>query len=543
MRNSIFNVPPPVNEPVMSYAPGSPERAGIKAELARQVAAEPIKIPLVIGGKEIFDGPKGYVRMPHDHAHVLAEYTIAGSLELKAAIEAALEAKEKWYALPWAHRAAIFLKAADLVAGPYRHKMNAATMLGQSKTIFQAEIDSACELADFLRFNVYFAQEIMKNQPLSSPTVWNRVEHRPLNGFVLAISPFNFTAIGGNLPSAPAIVGNTVVWKPSSTAVLSNYLFYQIMQEAGLPDGVINFVPSKGTDVSEVCLKDPRMAGFHFTGSTEVFSGAWKTVGENIAAYKNYPRLVGETGGKDFMFAHPSANVRQFVVGAIRAAFEFQGQKCSACSRAYIPESMWPVAREMFLAETAKIKVGDVRDFRNFMGAVIDENAFKSITGYIDYAKSANDAEVLCGGYDGSRGYFVQPTIILTKNHDFKTMKEEIFGPVLTIYVYPDADFEKALDICRTGSDYALTGAIFAKDRNALAHMEDKLVDAAGNFYINDKCTGAVVGQQPFGGGGASGTNDKAGSMLNMLRWCSARLIKETFVTPEAVEYPFMGAE
>ena len=543
MRNSIFNVPPPVNEPIMSYAPKTPEKAAIKAELARQSAQPPVKIPVVIGGVEFFDGPKGYCRMPHNHAHVLAEYTIASSEQLKQAVDSAMKAREKWAELPWSHRAAIFLKAADLVAGPYRHKMNAATMLCQSKTIFQAEIDSACELADFLRFNVYFAQEIYKIQPQSAPTIWNRLEHRPLSGFVLAISPFNFTAIGGNLPTAPAIMGNVALWKPSSAAVYSNYVFYEILREAGLPDGVINFIPSKGVDVSEVVLKDSRLAGFHFTGSTEVFSGTWKTVGENIANYENYPRLVGETGGKDFIFAHPTSPIQPLVIAMVRGAFEFQGQKCSAASRAYVPESLWPAVKEGLLAEISKIKVGDVCDFRNFMGAVIDENAFKSITGYIDYAKESNDAEVICGGYDGSKGYFVYPTVIHAKTHDFKTMKEEIFGPVLTIYVYSDTQFEQTIELCRTGTDYALTGAIFAKDRKALAFMEEKLTDAAGNFYINDKPTGAVVGQQPFGGGRASGTNDKAGSILNMLRWCSPRTIKETFVSPEAFEYPFMAEE
>ncbi|MCL1993265.1 MAG: L-glutamate gamma-semialdehyde dehydrogenase [Spirochaetes bacterium] len=543
MNNAIFKVPQPVNEPVLSYAPGSPERAAIKAELERQSKAAPLKIPTVIGGKASFDGQKGYCRMPHDHAHVLAEYAIAGKEQLVAAVEAAEAAKPAWAALPWTQRAAIFLKAADLLAGPWRHRMNAATMLGQSKTMFQAEIDSACELADFLRFNVYFAQEIYKNQPESSPAMWNRLEHRPLSGFVLAVSPFNFTAIGGNLPTAPAIMGNTVVWKPASTAVFSNYMFYQILEEAGLPAGVINFVPSRGTDVSETALMDRRMAGFHFTGSTDVFSDVWRKVGENIKLYENYPRLVGETGGKDFVFAHNSANVDHLVVALVRGAYEYQGQKCSAASRAYIPESLWPSVKEKMLAEIAKIKVGDVRDFRNFMGAVIDDKAFKSITSYIDYAKSSPDAEVLCGSYDDSKGYFVQPTLILAAKPDFKTMVEEIFGPVLTVYVYKDSEMEAALESCRTASPYALTGAVFAKERPDIEYLEAALCDAAGNFYINDKPTGAVVGQQPFGGGRASGTNDKAGSILNMLRWCSPRTIKETFVSPAAVEYPFMAQE
>jgi len=541
MNNAIYSVPAPINEPVLSYAPGTSERAGIKAELERQATAPPVKIPVIIGGKEIFEGSKGQCRMPHDHSHILAEFTMAGPSELKAAVDAAMNAKEKWANMPWEHRASIFLKAADLLAGPWRHRINAATMLGQSKTIHQAEIDAACEMADFLRFNVYFAQEIYKNQPENAPTMWNRMEHRPLSGFVLAISPFNFTAIGGNLPTAPAIMGNTVVWKPASTATLSNYMFYQILQEAGLPDGVINFVPSRGVDVSEVVIKDPRMAGFHFTGSTEVFSGVWKLIGENITTYENYPRLVGETGGKDFVFAHASAPVRPLVTALVRGAYEYQGQKCSAASRAYIPESLWPAVKEGLLDEVGKLKTGDVRDFSNFMGAVIDKNAFNFITSYIDYAKDSKDAEILCGHYDDSKGYFVYPTVIQAKTPDFKTMKEEIFGPVLTIYVYPDDELESALESCRTVSPYALTGAIFARERQALICMEQALADAAGNFYINDKPTGAVVGQQPFGGGRASGTNDKAGSILNLLRWTSPRTIKETFVPAETVDYPFMG--
>jgi 1-pyrroline-5-carboxylate dehydrogenase len=451
-----------------------------------------------------------------------------------------MDAKEAWANMPWEHRASIFLKAADLVAGPWRDRLNAATMLGQSKTVYQAEIDAACEFADFLRFNVHFAQEIYKNQPESSPTMWNRMEHRPLSGFVLAISPFNFTAIGGNLPTAPALMGNTVVWKPASTATLSNYMIYQIFEEAGLPAGVINFVPSRGSDVSEHVLSDPRMAGFHFTGSTGVFSGAWKMIGDNVRAYDNYPRLVGETGGKDFVFAHPTAPVAPLVTALVRGAFEYQGQKCSAASRAYIPRSLWSEVKESLLAEVKKLKVGDVRDFRNFMGAVIDDKAFKSISEYIDYADASGDAEILIGSYDDSEGYFIYPTVIEAKVPDFKTMCEEIFGPVLTVYVYEDAELDAALESCRTASPYALTGAIFAREREALIHMDYALADAAGNFYINDKPTGAVVGQQPFGGGRASGTNDKAGSILNLLRWTSPRTIKETFVAAESVEYPFM---
>ncbi|MCL1996792.1 MAG: L-glutamate gamma-semialdehyde dehydrogenase [Defluviitaleaceae bacterium] len=540
MNNSIFNVPPPINEPVFNYAPGSPERAQIEAELVRQ-SGEVVQVPIVINGKHITTNKKGTVNKPHDHKHVLAEYSMAGEAELLDAVNTAMDARESWYSLPWAHRAGIFLKAADLIAGPYRAKMNAATMLGQSKTVQQAEIDSACEIADFLRFNVYYAQEIFKIQPESSPTLWNRLEHRPLSGFVLAISPFNFTAIGGNLPSAPAIMGNTVVWKPAGTAVLSNYIFYQILEECGLPPGVINFVPASGADISKHVVTDKRMAGFHFTGSTEVFSTVFRHVGENITKYENYPRIVGETGGKDFVFAHPTSSVVPLVTALVRGAYEYQGQKCSAASRAYIPESLWPKVKEGLLEEIAKIKIGDISDFTNFMGAVIDKKSFDNITKYIDDAKESPDAEVLVGSYDGSKGYFVHPTLIQAKKPTYKTMVEEIFGPVLTVYVYPDNEMEAALESCKTGSPYALTGAIFGLDRQALAYMEKKLADAAGNFYINDKPTGAVVGQQPFGGGRASGTNDKAGSILNMLRWSSPRTIKETFVSPTSVPYPYQG--
>ena len=539
MQYSIFNVPKPVNEPILDYAPGSKEKLGVKKELEKQ-ASKVIKIPAVINGKEIWDGEIVKITMPHDHSHVLAEYIKIGKKELEEAASAALEAKKKWENMPWEHRAGIFLKAADLIAGPYRHKLNAATMLGQSKTIFQAEIDSACEIADFLRFNVYFAQEIYKNQPESAPGEWNKLEHRPLSGFILAISPFNFTAIGGNLPSAPAIMGNTVVWKPAGTAVLSNYYLYEVFKEAGLPDGVINFVPSNGSDVSETIMKHPKLAGVHFTGSTAVFSNMWKTIGENINIYEAYPRLVGETGGKDFVFAHKTANVKGVVVALVRGAFEYQGQKCSAASRAYIPRSLWEGVKKGLLDEIAKIKVGDVRDFTNFMGAVIDKASFDNIVSYIKDAKSSSGAELIMGSYDDSKGYFVYPTVIEAKTIDYKSMREEIFGPVLTIYVYEDEKLEETLEACKTGSAYALTGAILSQDRYALSYMKDCLADAAGNFYLNDKPTGAVVGRQPFGGGRASGTNDKAGSILNLLRWVNPRTVKETFVTPENVEYPFM---
>jgi len=540
MNNSLFNIPYPINEPVLDYEPGSKERAEIEQELKRQ-SSEIVKIPLIINGKEIWDGPKATVHMPHNHKHILAEYTLASEKELKEAVEAAVKAKEDWYNMPWAHRAAIFLKAAELIAGPYRAKMNAATMLGQSKTVYQAEIDSACEIADFLRFNVYYAEEIFKIQPESDRGIWNRLEHRPLSGFVLCISPFNFTAIGGNLPTAPAIMGNTAVWKPAGTAVLSNYIFYQILVEAGIPAGVINFVPSSGEDISKYVVTDKRMAGFHFTGSTKVFSEVWKNIGNNISNYENYPRLVGETGGKDFIFAHPTTeDTRALAVALVRGAYEYQGQKCSACSRAYIPASIWPEVKSIVLEEIGKIKVGDVADFKNFMGAVIDKKSYDNIVSYIKHAEESSEAEILTGSYDDSIGYFIQPTLIQTTNPKFKTMVEEIFGPVLTVYVYEDEKFEETIESCKHASPYALTGAIFAKDRNALAYMEKALSDTAGNFYLNDKPTGAVVGQQPFGGGRASGTNDKAGSILNMLRWSSPRTIKETFISPTKVEYPFM---
>ena len=539
MSNGYFFVEQPKNEPVKRYAPGSAERASLKAELKRQAALK-VDIPLVIGGREVRTGKTGRIAMPHDHAHLLAEYQIAGEAELKAAVKAALAAKAAWAGMPWEHRASIFLKAADLLTGPWRDRVNAATMLGQSKTCYQAEIDSACELADFLRFNVYYAQEIMKQQPNNAPAVWNRTEYRPLDGFVAAVTPFNFTSIGGNLSTAPAIMGNVVIWKPSSTAVLSNYYFMKLLEEAGLPAGVINFVPCRGADLSKYVLTDPDMAGFHFTGSTEVFSSVWKLVGDNIHAYRNYPRLVGETGGKDFVFAHPSADADALVSALIRGSFEYQGQKCSAASRAYIPESLWETVKDKLLSEVVKLKVGDVTDFTNFIGAVIDRKSFDNIQAYVDYAKASPDAEVLCGSLDDSVGYFVKPTVILAKAPDFKTMVEEIFGPVLTIYVYPDESLDETLKACDAASPYALTGAIFAKDREAIVRMEEALSGAAGNFYINDKPTGAVIGQQPFGGARASGTNDKAGSMLNLYRWISPRVIKENFLPAVEIGYPFM---
>lgn len=542
MSNAYFKIEMPKNEPVRAYAPGSKERESLKKELDRQ-AGEVVKIPMIIGGKEVWTETTGTCVMPHDHAHVLAEYCIGGEKELKEAIEASMAAKKEWEDMPAQQRLSIFLKAADLLAGPWRDRINASTMLGQSKTAYQAEIDSACELADFLRFNVYYAQQIYREQPNNTPGVWNRTEYRPLEGFVAAIAPFNFTSIGGNLCTAPAITGNVVVWKPASTAILSNYYFMKLLEEAGLPAGVINFIPCRGSDVSRYVLTDSRLAGFHFTGSTKVFSGVWSLIGENIASYKAYPRLVGETGGKDFIFAHKSAQVKPLVSALVRGAFEYQGQKCSAASRAFIPESLWPEVKEGVLAETAKLGVGDICNFKNFMGAVIDENAFKTISGYIDYAKESEDAEILCGGYDGSKGWFIYPTIIQAKKADFKTMVEEIFGPVLTIYVYPDDEFEKTIELCDTASPYALTGAVFAQDRQVIAAMEKAFTGTAGNFYINDKPTGAVIGQQPFGGARASGTNDKAGSMLNLYRWISPRTLKEVFVPTEEIRYPFMEEE
>lgn len=542
MNNAYYQLKMPTNEPVNSYAPGTAARESLKAELNRQAGLQ-VEIPVIIGGKEIRTGDTRECVMPHDHQHVLAVYHMAGEKELKEAMEASMEAKKQWEDMPWEHRASIFLKAADLLAGPWRDKVNAAAMLGQSKTAYQAEIDAACELADFLRFNVYFAQQIYMQQPNNTKAVWNRTEYRPLDGFVAAVSPFNFTSIGGNLCTAPALVGNTVVWKPASTAVLSNYYFYQVLCEAGLPAGVINFVPCAGVDMSKYVLSDPRLAGFHFTGSTAVFSGVWSLVGENIKKYHSYPRLVGETGGKDFIFAHKSAQVDPLVSAMVRGAYEYQGQKCSAASRAFIPASLWPEVKERVLAEIAKIKVGDVQDFTNFMGAVIDKKAFGTITGYIDYAKESADAEVLCGGYDGSKGWFVYPTLIQAKKPDFKTMVEEIFGPVMTVYVYQDEELEETLKVCDEASPYALTGAIFAQDRQVIVEMERRLRNTAGNFYINDKPTGAVIGQQPFGGGRASGTNDKAGSLLNLYRWISPRSIKESFVPAKEITYPFMNEE
>lgn len=538
MSNGYFKVEMPKNEPVKAYLPGSPERASLKKELERQ-SAQVVQVPMIIGGKEVWTERKTKAVMPHDHAHVIAEAASGGEKELKDAIAAALAARKAWTEMPMEHRVSIFLKAADLIAGPMRYKVNAATMLGQSKTVYQAEIDT-CELIDFLRFNVYYLQQIYDRQPNNTPNVWNRIEYRPLEGFVTAISPFNFTSIGANLPTAPAIAGNVVLWKPATTAVLSNYYVMQALMAAGLPAGVINFVPSRGSDMSKYVLSDPNLAGFHFTGSTEVFSGVYSLVGENIKKYKTYPRLVGETGGKDFIFAHNSADVSGLVAALTRASYEYQGQKCSAASRAFVPASIWPQVKEGMLAEIEKIKIGDITDFTNLMGAVIDASAFKTNKEYIDYAKASEDAEVICGGYDDSKGYFVYPTLIEAKKPDFKTMVEEIFGPVMTVYVYPDDKLDETLASCDTATSYGLSGAIFADDREAIVKMEDALKGTAGNFYINDKPTGAVIGQQPFGGARASGTNDKAGSEINMYRWLSPRTIKELRVPCLDVTYPYM---
>jgi 1-pyrroline-5-carboxylate dehydrogenase len=541
MSNAYFKVPAPINEPIKSYAPGSPEKAALKARMA-ELKAQVIDVPLIIGGEEIRTGDTAEMRIPHDHAHVLGVYHRASEKEVNLAVDAAMAAQTAWAAMPWEQRAAIFLKAADLLAGPWRDTINAATMLGQSKTAFQAEIDSACELIDFWRFNVYYMTQLMQDQPYSPAGTWNRVEYRPLEGFVFAVTPFNFTSIAGNLPTAPAMVGGVSLWKPASSAVYSAYWLMKLLMEAGLPKGVVNFIPGSGGKVGNPVMKSPWLAGIHFTGSTAVFQDMWKTVGENIAMYKSYPRIVGETGGKDFIFAHNTADVDALVVAALRGAFEYQGQKCSAASRMYIPASIWPEFREKYVAEVAKVRMGDPEDFTNFMSAVIDQGAFETITSYIDYAKQADDAEIITGGgYDSAKGWFIEPTTIVTTNPRFKSMEEEIFGPVLTIHVYEDEKFEEALDLCDSTSPYALTGAVWARDRYALTHMSDRLKNAAGNFYLNDKPTGAVVGQQPFGGGRASGTNDKAGSAMNLLRWMSVRTMKETFDPPKDWRYPFLG--
>jgi len=543
MSNAYFKVPEPVNEPIKTYLPDSLEREQLKVNLELLQSKE-IEVPLIIGGKEVKTGDLGEMRVPHNHSKLLGTYHKASKEHVQMAIDAALEARKEWAEMPWEHRAAIFLKAADLLAGPWRATINAATMLGQSKVAHQAEIDSACELIDFWRFNSHYMAQLMGDQPYSPAGMWNRVEYRPLEGFIFAVTPFNFTSIAGNLPTAPALVGNVTLWKPASSAVYSAYYLMLLLKEAGVPDGVINFIPGSGGNVGNPVLDSPDLAGIHFTGSTATFQRMWKTVGANITKMKYYPRIVGETGGKDFIFAHNTADVDALVVAAIRGAFEYQGQKCSAASRMYIPKSRFDEFKEKYIAEVEKIGMGDVEDFRNFMSAVIDKGAFESIREYIDYAKESSDAEIITGGnYDDSKGYFIEPTTIVTTDPKFKTMQEEIFGPVLTIYPYDDDKFDETLELCDTTSPYALTGAIWAQDRKALVKMEAKLRNAAGNFYINDKPTAAVVGQQPFGGGRASGTNDKAGSAMNLLRWMSVRTLKETFDPPKNWAYPFMVEE
>ena len=540
MSLAISKVPTPVNEPVKSYLPGSPERASLQARLA-ELAATRTEMPLVIDGKDVRTGKLGQAVMPHRHAHVLGDFHQGGATEARAAIDAALRAQPDWAALPWEARASVFLKAADLLAGPYRDVLNAATMLGQSKTCHQAEIDSACELIDFFRFNVAFYEQVLREQPQSGPGMWNRLEHRPLEGFVFAVSPFNFTSIAGNLPTAPALCGNTVVWKPASTAVYSAHFLMQLFREAGLPDGVINLVSGSGADVGDPALADPHLAGIHFTGSTRVFHQMWRTVGNNIDKYRGYPRLVGETGGKDFVIAHPSADPVALATALVRGAFEYQGQKCSAASRAYIPSNLWPTVRDALAAQVEGIRMGDVADFSNFMGAVIDGASFNTQKAAIDEAKAASDAQILAGGkVDDREGWFVRPTVIVTSNPSYRTLCEELFGPVLTVHVYDERKWLETLALVDSTSPYALTGAVFAQDRYAVEQGLQRLRNAAGNFYVNDKPTGAVVGQQPFGGARASGTNDKAGSILNLLRWISPRSIKETFVPARDYRYPFM---
>jgi 1-pyrroline-5-carboxylate dehydrogenase len=541
MSNAYFKVPVPVNEPVLSYAPGTPEREEIKNKL-KELQLNEIDIPLIIGGKEIRTSQTVEIRVPHNHSKKLGIYHKAGDKEVNMAIESALTARKEWAEMPWEHRVSIFLKAAELLSGTWRSTLNAATMLGQSKTVYQAEIDSACELIDFWRFNSYYLTQLMSEQPFSPKGMWNREEYRPLEGFIFAVTPFNFTSIAGNLPTAPVIVGNVSLWKPASSAVYSAYYLMKLWEEAGLPAGVINFIPGSGNEVGGIVLANPDLAGIHFTGSTSVFQGMWKTIGDNIHNAKYYPRLVGETGGKDFIFVHNTADIDALVAAALRGSFEYQGQKCSAASRMYIPKSIWNDFKEKYVNEVSKIKVGDVEDFSNFMSAVIDEAAFKSIKEHIDFAKKSKEAEIITGGnYDDSKGYFIEPTTIVTINPKFKTIQEEIFGPVLTIYVYEDDKIDETLELCDQTSPYALTGAIWGRDRDILVKMSDKLKNAAGNFYINDKPTAAVVGQQPFGGGRASGTNDKAGSSMNIMRWMTARAIKETFNPPKEWRYPFMN--
>ena len=541
MSKGFFHVPKAVNEPVKSYAPNSPEKAAVLAAY-KKMWNETIDVPMYIGSEQVRTGNTQNMSAPHDHQHIVGTYHVAEKKHIDNAIAAALEARKTWSQMPWEHRAAIFLKAAELIAGPYRARINAATMIAQSKTIFQAEIDASCELIDFLRYNVEFMTQIYNDQPKSVSDIWNRVEYRPLEGFVYAITPFNFTAIAANLPASAALMGNTVVWKPSDSQVFSAKIIIDIFKEAGVPDGVINVVFGDPVMITDTVLASPDFAGVHYTGSTFVFKEIWKKIGNNINTYKTYPKIVGETGGKDFIVAHPSANVKQVVTGITRGAFEFQGQKCSAASRAYIPQSLWPAVKAQLITDVNSMKMGSPEDFGNFITAVIHEGSFNKLAGFIDQAKKDADAEIILGGnYDKSKGYFIEPTVIVTTNPKYATMETELFGPVITIYVYEDVKWQETLKLVDETSEYALTGAIFSQDRYAIVEATNALQNAAGNFYINDKPTGAVVGMQPFGGARASGTNDKAGSMQNLLRWVSPRTIKETFVTPEDYRYPFLG--
>ncbi|PRY10364.1 delta-1-pyrroline-5-carboxylate dehydrogenase [Pontibacter ummariensis] len=543
MATGFFRVPTPVNEPVKSYAPGSPEKEEL-LRTYRELKSKELDVPMYIGGDRVYTDNKQPMLQPHDHQHILGHFNEGDASHVEQAINAALAAREEWVNMHWEHRASIFLKAAELLAGPWRAKLNAATMLGQSKNAYQAEIDSACELVDFLRFNVQYMTEIYQMQPESSPGVWNRMEHRPLEGFVFALTPFNFTAIAGNLPSAVALMGNVVVWKPAHTQIYAAHMIMELFKEAGLPDGVINLIYVDGPTTGDVIFNHADFSGIHFTGSTGVFQNIWKTIGNNIHKYKTYPRIVGETGGKDFILAHKSANAKALATAISRGAFEFQGQKCSAASRAYIPSNLWEEVKAYVQEDLKSFKMGPPEDFSNFINAVIDEKSFDKIARYIDNAKESNEIEVIAGGnYDKSKGYFIEPTVLLSHNPTYITMCEEIFGPVITIYVYDADNFEDTVELVNSTSPYGLTGAIFSQDRYVIEYATRKLNDAAGNFYINDKPTGAVVGQQPFGGSRASGTNDKAGSMLNLLRWVSARSIKETFVPPVDYRYPFLGED
>ena len=543
MFNGVFHVPQPANEPIFGYAPGSRERTELKSRL-KQLLGTQTEVPMIIGGQEVRNGKTVPMVCPHAREHVLGHYHQGEEVHVHQAIDAANAAKKDWSTMPWDSRAIVLLKAAELLAGKYRQTLNGATMLNMSKTAHQAEIDSACELTDFWRFNPHFMRMVYEDQPLSTPQAQNYMEHRPLEGFILALTPFNFTSIAGNLPTAPALMGNTVVWKPASSAVLPAYFIMKILEEAGLPPGVINMVPGPGPVVGPPALNHLDLGGIHFTGSTYVFSTIWRAVGSDIRKYFSYPRIVGETGGKDFIFAHASCNLAALTAALVRGAFEYQGQKCSAASRAYIPDSLWRQLKDRLLAELVQVKMGDVCDFRNFMGAVIDGNAYRTITEYLQFAKQSPDLEIIHGGgYSDAPGYFIEPTVVVSKDPKSKLMCEEIFGPVLTLYVYPEKQFEETLDLCDRTSPYALTGAIFAQDRRAIVTAMHALRHAAGNFYVNDKPTGAVVGQQPFGGARASGTNDKAGSWLNLERWVSPRAIKETFLPPENFRYPYMAEE